>query len=153
MLRSLEDADGYELRTPIAKLGPTKLTYRVKKMVLDYYAGDVEIFDALEVAIEKQEAPPPKRTSHTRRGFADEDRPFVELAMRLLEDGRAKNANEAIGLIENGLWKEISPEERSFHAAVAGGGNYESKRSRLYGQVNECWKAHLEEGKLLKWLD
>jgi hypothetical protein len=107
----------------------------------------VEISNALDVTIENQETLPQK-TSHTRRGYTDEDRPFIEVAMGLLKGGRAKNANEAIVLIEDGLWKEISPEESSFYAAVAGGGTYESKRHRLYGQVNECWKACLESVKL-----
>lgn len=134
LLRALEDADGYELRTPLAKLGPTKLTFRIMKMVLDYYSGDMEKLNAGDVAIANQATYMPQ-TRLSRRGFAVEDRPFIELAFHALKSGSAKNPNEAIRMIEDGLWKDVAPQAGSFDAAVAGGGSSLSKRTRLYKQV------------------
>ncbi|UWR12419.1 hypothetical protein [Sulfitobacter mediterraneus] len=144
LLKALKNTDAFELRTPLAKLGPTKLTSLVTKMVLDYYNGDFGTVCVVSGSVENQETNPQK-DNHSRVGFGDEDRPFVQLALRVLESGRAKNANRAVVLIESGLWKEVEPEAGSFEAAVAGNGTYGSKRTRLYKQVNAIWKARSTE--------
>jgi hypothetical protein len=136
LLTALERASGYELRTPLAILGPTELTRCVKKMVLGYYSEDAEIFDTGVVVPEESST---RHNSRSGRGYYVEDEPFVEFAMDLLKSKRAKNPNKAMLMIEDGLWKEVAPEEKSFIAAVEGTSIIESKRMRLYKQVKTRW--------------
>jgi hypothetical protein len=86
-----------------------------------------------------------KKGRGSRRGFEAKDEPFVEFAIELLKSERANNPNDAMRMIEDRLWKEIAPDAESFEKAVAGGGQYDSKRRRLYDQVNKCWKEHPEK--------
>ena len=79
----------------------------------------------------------------SQRSLNVEDEPFIELAMDQLKRELAKNANVAIQMIEDGLWKEVVPEAKSFMAAVAGHAAYESKRLRLYKKLRLRWKSHL----------
>jgi hypothetical protein len=85
-----------------------------------------------------------KKGRGSGRGFEAKDEPFVEFAIELLNSERANNPNDAMRMIEDRLWKEIAPDAESFEKAVAGGGHYDSKRQRLYNQVNKCWKEHPE---------
>ncbi|MGJ8589399.1 MAG: hypothetical protein ACSHXW_14705 [Yoonia sp.] len=91
------------------------------------------------------EATNTQKSGDTRRGFDVEDEPFVELAIDLLKAGRAKNPNDAMRMIEDGLWKEVIPEAGSFMAAVAGPASYDSKRMRLYRRVRSRWTAGQNE--------
>ncbi len=141
LLSAIENASGYDLRTPIATMGPTELTRRIKKVVLGYYNNDVPITDVADVTFDGETTKP--KSSGSRRGLKVEDEPFVELAMELLKSKRAKNPNVAVHMIENGLWREVAPSAESFQTAVAGGGNDQSKRMRLYDQVNEYSKSTL----------
>lgn len=81
------------------------------------------------------------QSNGSRRGFGVEDEPFVELAMELLKSNCAKNPHVAMGMVEDGLWKRIKPEEKSFEAAVAGKATYESKKTRLYTKLKLRWHA------------
>lgn len=142
LLSVIENASGYDLRTPIATMGPTELTRRIKKVVLGYYNNDAPITDVADVTFDGETTKP--KSSGTLRGWKVEDEPFIELAMELLKSKRAKNANVAMLMIEDGLWKEIVPEAKSFMAAVAGHATYVSKRSRLYKELRSRWKSHLK---------
>jgi hypothetical protein len=143
VLRALEDASGYELRTPLAMLGPTELTRRVRELVLDYYSRDKKSLASVDAVI--LEELKNQQSNRSRRGFEAKDEPFVEFAIELLKSERANNPNDAMRMIEDRLWKEIAPDAESFEKAVAGGGQYDSKRRRLYDQVNKCWKEHPEK--------
>ena len=100
-----------------------------------------------QAALETQELKSEKTTntcqsSSSSRGHKTADKSFVDLAFNLLERGEAKNANEAMGLLEDGLWQEAAPKDKSFENAVAGGGTPKSKSARLYEQLNNRWKKH-----------
>ena len=141
VLRALEDASGYELRTPLAMLGPTELTRRVRELVLDYYSRDKKSLASVDAVI--LEELKNQQSNRSRRGFEAKDEPFVELAIELLKSERANNPNDVMRMIEDRLWKEIAPDAKSFEKAVAGGGESSSKRHRLYKQVNRRWKEQI----------
>jgi hypothetical protein len=83
-----------------------------------------------------------QQSNRSRRGFEAKDEPFVEFAIELLKSGSARNPHDAMRMIEGGLWKEIAPDAETLDDAVDGGGEYPSKRHRLYNQVNKRWKEH-----------
>ena len=83
-----------------------------------------------------------KKGRGSGRGFEAKDEPFVEFAIELLKSERARNPHDAMRMIEGGLWKEIAPDAETLDDAVDGGGEYPSKRHRLYNQVNKRWKEH-----------
>jgi hypothetical protein len=121
-------------------LGPTELTRRVRELVLDYYSRDKKSLASVDAVI--LEELKNQQSNRSRRGFEAKDEPFVELAIKLLKSGSARNPNDAMLMIEDRLWKEIAPKKDTFEDAVAGGGEYPSKRHRLYNQVNKRWKEH-----------
>ena len=81
----------------------------------------------------------PKRLG-TKSGYSSRDKPFVDRAIQLLESGQTGNANEAVTLLANSEWKNVSPDAASFEKAIAGHGTFESKKKRLYNQVRERLK-------------
>lgn len=75
------------------------------------------------------------REHQSRKGYDDEDQPYVDLVCELLDQDNAKNPNHAVQMLERGLWKTIAPNAISFEQAVSGVGSYDSKRSRIYKKV------------------
>ena len=93
-------------------------------------------FESLLVELDNsniEESPPENKS---RRGYEKEDEPFVQLAIKMIDNDEARNAHDAVGQIASDRWREVNSNAESFEKAVAGGGSYGSKSRRLENRVN-----------------
>ena len=121
------------------ELGADRLWFAVSSE-LERDFGEVLPVDRLD----SEKTTNTRQSSGSLRGHKTDDKPFVDLAFNLLESGQAKNAHAAMRLLEDGLWKKVAPEAKSFDQAVLGGGTLKSRSARLYNQLNDRWKQHVE---------
>ncbi len=122
------------------ELGADRLWFAVSSE-LERDFGEVLPVDRLD----SEEITDTFQSSGSSRGHEIADKPFVDLAFNLLESGQANNPHAAMRLLEDGLWKKAAPEAKSFDQAVLGGGTLKSRSDRLYNQLNDRWKQHMEK--------